>query len=141
MEQAQNRLLSISERDNDHLPCEWRVGLNRLVSMQPPSGAAAERWRQIVIDAHVLAWSWHDEATSLAWSIGSLFGYQADQTDGFVGLALDIRGGRVVNFWRDERERDVATIQEPGGRYRCHYRHMPDDAPPIWTLGARDGRR
>ena len=128
-----HRAPSITDRDNQDLPREWRLGLNRLLSMAVPDRVTRDRWQEIVRDAHVFAWGWHDEAIAAGWSIGAAFGIP-EEPGGVTGLVLDIRGGRVVGLRKDDRGRDLATILMPGGTCREHYQHLPDSAPPIWAL-------
>jgi hypothetical protein len=131
----------IRERDNDGLPPEWRSGLNRLNSMPMPAGAERERWHEIVLDAHRFAWGWHVEAAADGWSIGSLFGLDPKQPyQDEAGLIFSIRGARVVNLFKDERDRAVAAIKTTDG-YRYFYRRPADHLPPIWTLSTIGHRR
>lgn len=131
----------IRERDNDELPREWRLGLNRLNSMRMPSGATPDRWHQIVLDAHRFAWTWHAEAAEQGWSMGSLVGldprnpYQDE-----AGLIFSMRGNHVVSLFKDHCDRAVAAIKIEAG-YQYHYRRDLDHLPLIWTLNSVDQRR
>jgi hypothetical protein len=127
-----NRADTVPDAPHPDMPMEWQRGLVRLAEMPPPRHAEPGRWAQIVHDTHLFAWAWHAQAPALGWSVGNLFGYDAKEPNGFVGLVLDIRGGRVVAL-----EPDLAAIRTTNG-YRYHHRHMPDDAAPIWA--PRGGR-
>lgn len=131
----------IRERDNDELPDGWRQGLNLLNIMRMPAGAERDRWREIVLDAHRFAWGWHVEAAADGWSIGSLFGLDPKQPhQDEAGLIFSIRGGWVVNMFKDEREREIASIKTADG-HRYFYRRPVDRLPPIWTLSTIGHRR
>ena len=129
---AVGTVAGIRPKHNEQLLPAWRNGLNQLNSMDAPSDADPARWHQLVLDAHRLAWGWHVEAVDMGWSLGALFGFDRGEAYGAVGLALDIRGGRVVNLYQDERGRDVASILTHAGDYRSHHRRISDDAPPLW---------
>ncbi|WP_404713176.1 hypothetical protein [Sphingomonas sp. MMS24-J13] len=128
-----------AERTDDaSLPMDWRRGLARLAEMAAPDGWTRDAWPIVQGDAERFAISWAHEAIRLGWSIGSLFGFDPDQPYGFTGLVVALRGDRVVDMFKDDLGRDVAAIKKVTGGYRWHYRHMPDEAAPIWSLrGAR----
>ncbi|MDB5733179.1 MAG: hypothetical protein JWQ03_3074 [Variovorax sp.] len=128
----ENRGATAPPRPHAEMPMEWQRGLVRLAEMGPPPGAIKERWEQIVRDATLFAWAWYDKAPALGWTTGNIFGFDPKQPAGFIGLVLDIRGGRVVAM-----EPTLAAIRTPTG-YHYHHRHMPDAATPVWAL--RGGR-
>lgn len=141
-----NRWVTVPEiraHDNDELPPIWRDGLNRLNAMPVPRAARSGRWRDLVIDAHRLAWGWHDVATDRGWSIEALFAFNAkDPFQDEAGLVFSIRGARVLSLFDDERGRAVAAIGGDGpsvnGGYRWFHRRSIANPHLIWGPSAPD---
>lgn len=119
------------------LPAEWQHAITLLQDAARPSYASAARWAQVVQDAVIFATTRAEEAVQAGWSLGNVFGFDPDQSDGFVGLVVDIRGASVLRV-----DPDVAWIPHERG-CRFHYRRMPDDSPLLWQLNGvgRRGRR
>jgi len=124
---------SISPADNRLLPSDWADSLHLLNRRHPPPRCSAERWTEIVLDAHRLAWGWHAELIADEWTLAAIFGVDRAEGAG-TGLAMAIKGDRVVNVYRDDRGRRVAAIKGADG-YRYHHSRTRHDAPLIWTLG------
>ena len=110
------------------LPREWLHAIDLLRDASRPRFAAPERWSQLMRDAILFAETRGPEAIAAGWSLGNLFGFDPDQRDDLVGLAVDIRGDRVLRV-----DPDVAWIKHATG-CRFHYRRMPDNSPLLWQL-------
>lgn len=128
----------LRERDYRDLPRDWAAGLRRMNTMDMPRGARRERWAELVLDAHRLAWGWHDVAPEQGWTLETLFGF--DPKEPFIddaGLLFTIRGGRVVSFFKDDQGRSIAGIKpNPANSEASHrwFYHRPiANAQLIWT--------
>lgn len=131
----------IRAHDNDHLPLTWREGLNRLNAMPAPRAARPGRWRELVIDAHRLAWAWHDVAAERGWSVEALFAFNAkDPFQDEAGLVFSIRSGRVLSLFGDDRGRAVAALTggapDMNGGCRWFYRRPIANPHLIWGPSA-----
>lgn len=115
------------------LPREWLHAIDLLREASRPRFAGAQRWAQLISDAVLFAETRGPDAFAAGWSLGNLFGFDPEQPDDLVGLAVDIRGDSVLRI-----ERDVAWIKHATG-CRFHYRRMPDNSPLLWNL-ARLGK-
>lgn len=111
-----------------NMPDEWRHGLKLLAERAVPFTASRERWDQVVSDAFRIA-SWHAaEALEAGWDAQNLFGFDPKQENGWVGLAVRLRGRRIVGIRAEH-----ATIKGERG-YIWHRPEMPADAPLLWNF-------
>lgn len=124
----------VVDRDYLWLPDSWRDGLIKLNRMSAPSGATDDRWRQIVQDAHWLAWEWHADPDLAIWSTEDLFGYDPD-APAATSLCLAMRGERVTNLLQ-VGGLPCAVIEGAEGR-RQHWR-THKFARLIWDLESEE---
>lgn len=124
----------IKPGDTRNLPEDWRTGLDLLNAMPSPEGTTNERWAEIIRDAHRFAWGWARDPAIRDWSLGSMIGFDPNEPEAH-SLILDIRGGRVVHMFKDDRGRDCAIVARREQRH-LHRRQMHDDAEPLWAAAA-----
>jgi hypothetical protein len=117
------------------MPPEWQHGLQLLADRNLPRGASADRWAQVIADAHQVATRYKDWALDAGWNIANLFGYDPDQPHGFVGLAVRMRGRRLIDIKPDE------AIIRGANQVVFHRPLMPADAPLLWNFRDNGGRR
>jgi hypothetical protein len=117
------------------IPDEWEHGLTLLADRTPPHGATPERWAQVVADALQIATRYQEAVLRAGWDAANLFGFDPDQPQGFVGLAVRMRGRSLVDITATE-----ATLKAEGRRV-IHRPHMPADAPLLWNFRETGGRK
>lgn len=117
------------------MPAEWRHGLKLLAERGTPFSARQARWEQVVADAMRIASCYAQEALEAGWDAANLFGFDPKQEDGWVGLAVRLRGRQIVGFRAEH-----ATIKTPGG-YIWHRPTMPATASLLWNYREPEERR
>jgi hypothetical protein len=114
-----------------HIPDVLRSGIQ---SMQRASKRVRDQvaWRQVAGDARLLLdQGWVARALSLGWHATDLFGVSPDGGGDFEGLAVWLRGDRIVLM--DER----TAISARGETRRVFNRRLPTPGATIfiWDLG------
>lgn len=110
----------------------FTASLRRLRDMDQPRAAGADRWPMIVTDAAALVEEWGVQLHALGWQAGDLFGFSDDAWPAEVGLALRLRGGRVILV-----DADAAIILLADGASRIVHYRRPTPHPPIWLHRGR----
>lgn len=126
-------------RDLAHLPRHWTDAMRAFAQSAVPSCAQPERWRQIVRDAAAFLLGWHDLADEMGWTVGHVFGLDPNESNGAVGLALSIKGGKVRRLFIDERGRHAAQLAR-GRTNEIVFRSIDAGAPPLWALADMEQR-
>ena len=80
------------------LPDDLAADLRRLENLPPPRKIEnADNWRSVVVDAMKLARDgWAAKAIALGWNAGDLFGIGPEDDWDFEGLAIWLRGRRII---------------------------------------------
>lgn len=110
------------------VPKLWAHGLDLLAERPFPAGAERGRWEQIVADTHRLTTTWLDMAVGSGWSIENLFGFSHDEPRGEYGLAIAIRGGKLIRI-----DADMAAIQTADG-WRWHHPRILPGTSLLWNF-------
>lgn len=122
------------------LDAELVANLRRLRLMLPPAKIErAENWRAVVADALTIAREgWAATALALGWTASDLFGVGPVDSWDFEGLAVWLRGRRIVLL--DDRR---AVVEGDGGDYRStfirggmqHGTHPTIEPVMLWEFG------
>ncbi len=117
------------------MPDAWKDGVQRLQEMPVPSIASAARWHEVVQDAARFAQWHHADAIAAGWKIGEIFGFDARDASCFVGLVIQMRGGRICSI---SPERIAIDHSNDHTIRRAFFHHDErTDAPPLWELRSR----
>ncbi len=101
------------------------------IRTRPPKGFPATRWREMIRDSELFLAQWARQAAAIGWSELDVFGCHKTAPSAkyeAMGLALLIRGGRIVAFTADR-----AIIEQASGSRLTFTRRPPEqDAVPMW---------
>lgn len=115
-------------RPSAALPDDWVSGLDQLLARACPRSAKTARWEQVVADALRLSDRHADAILEAGWSTENIFGFDPKQSQGFIGLAVALRGAVLVRITSTE-----ATMRT-GNVYRIHRPLMPSGCSMLWNF-------
>ncbi len=114
---------------------EWEHGLSLLRDLPVPPGALEPRWRQIIGDATKLATIHQDDVIAAGWSIEDLFGFDLEQANGHLSLAVIMRGRKLLRIDASE-----AVVKSDSGLV-FHHPHMPVGSTLLWNFDRQKRRK
>lgn len=114
------------------MPEDWADALDRIRARAVPRIATKVRWEQIVADAERIVTLYRDQVIAAGWSAENLFGFDPDEPNGFMGLAVVMRGAELVRITLEDAALKVGNV------YKIHRPRMPDGCPMLWNFD--DGR-
>lgn len=113
------------------MPAEWAHGLTLLADRGLPRGASEKRWKQIVNDAASLGSRYLLPVVAAGWSIENLFGFDPDEINGELSLAVFMQGRLLLHI--DDKE---AWLKSPG-RMAFFRPRMPAGSALLWNFNDR----
>ena len=132
---------SCSERDDgaerSGIGTQWREGVLRLSTMQPPRSYPRHAWQQLTVDAERFLEDWAAQAHRLGWPAWELFGCHRRAPWGRIqamGLVLLLQGDGIAALTATE-----AVLRTATGAYQTYRRKCADPLHPaerclVWEL-------
>lgn len=121
------------------VPREWLHGMELLGDRRCPRVAKPERWDQIIRDCWAIITYWAPLVIEADWSIENVFGFDPEGGTYDYGLAVSLRGGRLVGFTGGYAliRKGAPVVAGSASEYVRHHPRLQRGAPLLWTFDER----
>ena len=117
------------------MPSEWAQAFATIEQMPMPRCAEADRWAQVLSDAHAFMWRCAGYAVAAGWKVSDAFGYDPDGATSDVGFILLIDGGQPL-----VADDGSASVRFDDHRVWFKPGWLSENIPLIWDLDKHRSR-